>query len=131
LPIPERLWAAAAGLAREHGVFPTAEALRLEYGKLKQRVEAAGPAAKGRVSEAPAALRHAQGSERSRTTVPRRIRSRARPPAFVELIAPRPSSSPECRVELEGPRGLMRIEFKGIAIAELVVLSRALWDGEV
>jgi hypothetical protein len=130
LPIPERLWAAAAGLAREHGVFPTAKALRLEYGKLKQRVEAAGPAAKGRVSKAPAAHRQAQGGERNRTTVSRRTRSRPRPPAFVELIVPRPSSSPECRVELEGPRGRMRIELKGIATAELVALSRSLWDGE-
>jgi len=116
LPIPERLWAAAAELAREHGVFPTAKALRLEYGKLKQRVDAAGPAARGRVSKTPAA-------------VPRRTRSRFRPPAFMEMIAPRPGSSPECRVELEGPRGRMRIEFKGIATAELVALSRALWDG--
>jgi hypothetical protein len=33
-------------------------------------------------------------------------------------------------VELEGPRGRMRIEFKGIATAELVAMSRALWDGE-
>jgi hypothetical protein len=130
LPIPERLWAAAAELAREHGVFPTAKALRLEYGKLKQRVEAAVPAAKGRVAKAPAALRQAQGSERSRTAVTRRARSRSRPPAFVELIAPRPGSSPECRVELEGPRGRMRIDLKGVTTAELVTLSRALWDGE-
>jgi hypothetical protein len=36
LPIPERLWAAAVKLAREHGVFHTAKALRLEYGKLKR-----------------------------------------------------------------------------------------------
>ena len=115
LPIPEPLWAAAAELAREHGIFPTAKALRLEYGKLKQRVEAVGPAAKGRVAKVPAAA-------------PRRARSA--PPAFVELIAPRPGSFPAGVVELEGPRGRMRIELKGIATAELVALSRALWDGE-
>ena len=112
LPIPERLWAAATELAREHGVFPTAKALRLEYGKLKQRVEAVVPAAKARAA------------------VSRRTRSRPRPPTFVELLAPRPVSSQECRVELEGPRGRMRIEFKGVATAELVALSRALWEGE-
>ena len=39
LPIPESLWAAAAELAREHGINPTAKALHLEYGKLKQRAE--------------------------------------------------------------------------------------------
>ena len=32
--------------------------------------------------------------------------------------------------EEEGPRGRMRIDFKGVATAELVALSRALWDGE-
>jgi len=129
LPIPERLWAAAAELARDHGIFPTAKALHLEYGKLKQHAEAAGPAVKGWGVKAPTALRQTQGDKRRRTAVPRRARSRPRPPAFVELIAPRPGSSPECRVELEGPRGRMRIEFKGIATAELVALSRALWDG--
>jgi len=112
LPIPERLWVAATELAREHGVFCTVKALRLECGKLKQRVEAAVPAAKARAA------------------VSRRSRSGLRPPTFVELLAPRPDSSPECRVELEGPRGRMRIDFKGVATAELVALSRALWDGE-
>jgi hypothetical protein len=115
LPIPEPLWAAAAGVAREQGVFPTAKALRLEYGKLKQWVEAAKPAVKRRVTKGPAAA-------------PRRARSA--PPAFVELIAPRPGGSPECLVELEGPRGRMRMQFKGMATAELVALSRALWSGE-
>jgi hypothetical protein len=43
LPIPEHLWASAAELAREHGVFPTAKVLRLDYGKLKRMAESAGP----------------------------------------------------------------------------------------
>ena len=47
LPIPERLWSAAAELARKHGVFPTAKALHLEYGKLKEGAEA-GPSANRR-----------------------------------------------------------------------------------
>ena len=128
LPIPESLWAAAAELAREHGIFPTAKALRLEYGKLKQQVEAADPVAKRPVAKAPVALRQAQGGKRRRTPVPHRARSA--PAAFVELIAPRPGGSPECLVELEGPRGRMRMQFKGMATAELVALSRALWDGE-
>jgi hypothetical protein len=41
-PIPEPLWAATAELAREHGIFSTAKALHLEFGKLKQRAEAVG-----------------------------------------------------------------------------------------
>jgi hypothetical protein len=41
LPIPPALWASAAAVAREHGVFHTARILRLEYGKLKRIVESA------------------------------------------------------------------------------------------
>ena len=55
VPIPDSLWAAAGELAREHGINPTAKALHLEYGKLKQRAEAAVPAVKKRVAKAPAA----------------------------------------------------------------------------
>jgi hypothetical protein len=39
LPIPVRLWSAAAKAAREHGVCRTAQVLRLEYGKLKRLAE--------------------------------------------------------------------------------------------
>jgi hypothetical protein len=116
-PIPESLWTAAAKLAREHGINATAKALHLEYGKLKQRAAAVG-VTKGRGAKAtmPAAV-----ARRARSVAPTR---------FVELMAPGPGSSPECRIELEGPRGRMRIEFKGIATAELVALGRMLWDSE-
>ena len=116
-PIPESLWTAAAELAREHGINATAKVLHLEYGKLKQRAKVVG-VVKGRVAKAKAP---AASSRRAGPFAP---------PRFVELMAPRPGSPSECRVELEGPRGRMRIEFKGIATAELVALSRALWDGE-
>jgi len=129
VPIPESLWAAAGELAREHGIFPTPKALHLEYGKLKQWVEAASAVAKRPVSKAPVALRQAQGGKRRQTTVPRRAR-RTAPPTFVELMAPRLGTLPGAVVELEGPRGRMRIELKGVAREELVALSRALWDGE-
>ena len=36
------------------------------------------------------------------------------PPTFVELMAPPPGSFPGAVVELEGPRGRMRIELKGV-----------------
>ena len=55
------------------------------------------PAAKGRVAKAPAAG-------------PRRARSV--PLASVDLIAGRPGSFPECRVELEGPFSRMRLTRK-------------------
>ena len=41
LPIPAGLWASAAVVAREHGVFRTAKVLLLEYAKLKRMVESA------------------------------------------------------------------------------------------
>ena len=46
----------------------------------------------------------------------------------MELITPRPGSVASAVVELEGPRGRMKIEFKGVGPAELVALSRTLWD---
>lgn len=61
------------------------------------------------------------------TAVPQSTR-RTAPPTYVELVAPRSGGIPAVVVELEGPRGRMRIEFKGVATAELVALSRALWD---
>ena len=95
--------------------YPTAKALHLEYGKLKQRAEAAGAAKRRRV-KARAAV-----SGDGRPTAP---------PTFVELMASRPGSFPGAVVELEGPRGRMKIELKGVTTVELVTLSWALWDGE-
>ena len=99
LPIPEPLWAAAVKLAQDHGVFRTAQVLHLEYGKLKRLVERAGPVA-------PATA----------------------PPAFVELMAPPAAGLSECLVELEGPRGKMRLQWKGMTAPDLAGLSRALWE---
>ena len=99
LPIPEALWASAAAVAREHGVFHTAKVLRLEYGKLKQMVQSARP-----ITKAAAA------------------------PAFVELVAPQTGGLSECLIELEGPHGKMRIQWKGTTAPDLAGLSRALWE---
>jgi hypothetical protein len=100
LPIPEALWASAAAVAREHGVFRTAKILRLEYGKLKRMAE----------SDAPAK------------------RALAPPAEFLELVAPQTVGLSECVIELEGPRGKMRIQWKGTAAPDLAGLSRALWE---
>ena len=101
LPIPAPLWAAAAEVAREHGLFRTAKTLRLEHNKLKRMVASAKPA----VRRAPA------------------------PPAgFLELVAPQAVGLTECVIELQGPRGKMRIEWKGTAVPDLAGLSRALWE---
>jgi len=94
LPIPEGLWASAAAVAREHGVFRTAKVLRLEYGKLKRMAEAA-----------------------DRTLQP------ATPTTFLELM-PQGISAPDCVIELEGPRGKMRIQWKGATASDLAGLIR-------
>jgi hypothetical protein len=39
-PMPARLWAAAVGLARRHGLAPTARAVDVDYGSLKRRLAA-------------------------------------------------------------------------------------------
>jgi hypothetical protein len=104
LPIPKALWASAAETAREHGVFRTAKILRLEYGKLKRMTMSAAP-----------------------------VKLRPAPPAdFLELVAtqvaPSGSGLTECVIELEGPRGKMRVQWKGAVAPDLAVLSRSLWE---
>jgi hypothetical protein len=99
LPIPKRLWASAAEAAREYGVCRTAKVLRLEYGKLRRMAEAATPS--------------------KRLTAP--------PTTFLELMSP-PAGLSECLIELEGPRGKMRIQWKGATGADLAGLSRVLWE---
>ena len=99
LPIPKPLWNAAARMAREQGVFRTAKALHLEYGKLK------------RLSEA--VLTHTG--------------TQIAPAKFLEFMSPQSGLS-ECLIELEGPRGKMRIQWKGTVSPDLAGLSRALWE---
>jgi hypothetical protein len=89
LPIPEPLWASAAEVAREHGVFHTAKVLRLEYGKLKRMVPSA------------------------------RSMAKVATPAFVELVAPQAVRLSECLIELEAPHGKMRIQWKGTTASDL------------
>jgi hypothetical protein len=104
LPIPPALWASAAAAAREHGVFRTAKILRLEYAKLKRLTESATPVK----------------------------RKSASPAEFLELVAPQVTPSgaglTECVIELEGPRGKMRIQWKGVTPPDLAGLSRSLWE---
>ena len=99
LPIPEALWAEAAKAAREHGVFRASKALRLEYGKLK-RMAGASPS-----KELPTIA----------------------PATFLELMPPGVDVA-ECLIELEGPRGKMRVQWKGATAPDLAELSRVLWE---
>lgn len=107
-PMPEPLWRAAVGLAREHGVYAAAQALRLSYDSLRKRAEAAGDV--------------------------RRVRRERRPPqaTFVELppallsVAAAPSGP---IVEVVGPSGqrlTVRLRGGELDVAELI---RACWSG--
>lgn len=100
-PIPEPLWALATELARQHGIFRTAQVLRLDYTKLKQQMQPAETSAKP---------------------------TPALPTAFVELVAPASQQTCECTIEVEGLRGRMRIEWKSSAPPDLAGLSRMLWE---
>jgi len=96
-PMPAALWTAAIALARQHGLYPTARALRLDYGSLKKRRDAAGA---DRVSaptfvELPAARPTGLGS------------------CVIDLEAPR--------------GGRMRIEVTGVTVADLVTLTQVAW----
>ena len=98
--IPAAIWTAAGQLAREHGVSRVAEVLGLEFNHLKRMSQVAEPGPSKR---------------------------RARPPAFVELIAPQAMGARPCVIEIEGQRGKLRIELNGSA-DEVASVSRALWE---
>ena len=97
--IPDNLWALAVEVARQHGIYQTSRTLRLDYAKLKQLLE---PSDQTKVSLKPA--------------------------TFVELIAPQATSFSECSIELEGPRGKLRIQLKGTAMPDWAELSRVFLD---
>lgn len=46
-PMPAALWAAAVAFAQQDGLYRTARRLRVDYGTLKKRMDAAGGAARG------------------------------------------------------------------------------------
>ena len=102
-PIPRRLWTAAASVAREYGVNATSKALSLDFNKLKAHVNRK-QAVKGRSAETA--------------------------PQFLELVTGGHPSGAECVIELEGPRGKLRIEWKGSAAPDLASLGRMLWEQE-
>jgi hypothetical protein len=97
-PMPAALWAAATALARRHGLSTTARRLRIHYGSLKRRLDAAGA---GRVPspafvELPAARPTGLG------------------PCVIDLEGRR------------GRR--LRIEVTGVTVADLVTLTQVAWD---
>lgn len=96
-PIPVAVWAAAVRLARQHGVYQTARALPIDYGALKAHVARAAGAAE------------VTGS-----------------PTFVELAPVTTREGRECVVEFDAPHGTTRLRVSGLAVSDLVALTRAL-----
>ena len=131
LPIPPRLWKAAAKVAHEHGVCRTAQVLRLEYGKLKRMAES------GRVSYP---VRFPQGShDPPFGGIAERYGGGATPkgeprsvaaslPSFLEVVGSSAIAGSECVIELEGPQGKMRIQWKGMGAPDLAALGRVLLE---
>jgi hypothetical protein len=98
--IPDSLWKRAAELASQHGLYLTSRTLRVDYMRLKKLVQPTSP-------------------ERKKS---------AELPKFIELMAPTVAGMAECVVELEGAGKRMRIQLKGMGVAELVGLSRMVWS---
>jgi hypothetical protein len=95
--LPEALWQAAVDLARQHGVYPVAHPLRLDYTRLKKRLDG-----------------------------PPTLRRKATKPAFVELVAPSPTQLEECVIEFESSSGSkMRIQWKATAPPDWTTLLQA------
>ncbi|HUX43481.1 MAG TPA: hypothetical protein VMV57_01905 [Terracidiphilus sp.] len=100
--LPEALWQAAVELARQHGVYPVAQPLRLDYMGLKKRL--------GEVASS---------------------KKKAARPAFVELIAAHPATVPECVIEFESSIGSkMRIQWKSSTAPDWAGLLRAWREAE-
>lgn len=104
--IPPLLWAAAVGIAREHGLHRVVHELRVNHDGLKRRLERAGGATQsGKVGT-----------------------------RFVELtvspaLQPAAQSLCECAVELENARGAkMRVELNGNGLAGLAGLCSTFWS---
>ena len=132
LPIPPRLWKAAAKVAHEHGVCRTAQVLRFGV----RQAEADGGI--GRDSRN---ARFPQGSRDPRGTLAllpagaarstqkgRRTRPAASLPSFLEVVGSSAIAGSECVIELEGAQGKMRIQWKGMGAPDLAALGRVLLE---
>lgn len=110
--IPEHLWKAAAGVAREFGLYRTARFLRLDYYGLVKRVDAlqglSGPGSSGGGGKLPATGQT----------------------AFVELPAPATLVC-QCLIELADGRGAsMRMHLQGAEYPNIVALGRSFWSAD-
>ncbi len=97
--LPEPFWQAAVDLARQHGIYAVAHPLRLDYTRLKERLDGI--------------------PSRSRKVQPTK-------PAFVELIGSGAATLPECVIEFESSSGgKMRVQWKAVVPPDWTSLLRA------
>ena len=100
------MWQAAVELARQYGVYAVAHPLRLDYVRLKRRLEA---------------VSKVEGKKRKKKVAS---------PGFVELIAAHPAAA-ECVIEFESKSGgKMRIQWKGSGAPDWSSLLRAWREAE-
>jgi len=100
-PMPSVLWDAAVAAARHHGLYPTARAVRVDYGALKQHMETGDP-------------------DQALTAT-----------TFLELVPGRPMRPADavgCVIEIEGVGGTKRIRLSGVAPGDLLTLARMAWS---
>lgn len=102
--LPESVWQAAVELARQHGIYAVAYPLRLDYTRLKQRLDG----------------------------IPSQSRKlKVNKPAFVELIGNGGAALPECVIEFESASGgKMRIQWKAAVPPDWAGLLRAWHETE-
>ncbi len=99
--IPEALWRAAVDAARDCGVSRAAQALGLDYYRLKKRVES--------THEDPESGLAGAGRE------------------FLEI--PLFASAPECVLEMKDAQGArLRVELRGAAATHCEALAQVLWS---
>ena len=106
--IPIGLWNLAMRVARRHGCWPTARALRLDSCALKRRLKEAEEG----TSKGPAAEKHS--------------------PRFVEIIPTQRVGPPgDCLIEVEDSSGAkLRIELRGLDGAAIGAMARAFLEGK-
>ena len=107
--IPVEMWTAAVQMASQFGVQRVAKDLRVDYKRLKRRVQgASGVPPSGKVNA-------------------RKVDAR-----FVEMLVSPPSAAPgrcECALELENAQGAkMRMELNGNGLGALGAVCSAFWD---
>ena len=105
--IPTTLWNLAVELAQRHGLSRAAQALRVGYYSLQERVET-----------------RASPASRSPKSVPV-----AQSPTFVELSAAPCGAACECSLEFEKPCGAkLRVQLRGPQWPDLAALGREFWE---